>query len=231
MPYTKTILCLANSWKRGGSCVAGKEFDGTACGAWLRPVSARPNEELSDREMRLGHGGMPEPLDIVDVPLLAPRPHTYQSENHLIDPDRRWALRRRASWAEALAAVDRLPGILWINGRSTRHGKNDEMREEAVRELPGSLALIGPVRVAITIARESGEDGGLKLRARAAFEWSRYTYRLSVTDPWLRERFPWREDAALEIPEALLCLSVSEIFERRQCAYKLVAAVIPAERA
>ena len=37
----KRIVCLANSRKRGGRCVAGKELlaDGRA-GGWIRPVSA-----------------------------------------------------------------------------------------------------------------------------------------------------------------------------------------------
>ncbi len=47
----KRIVCLANSRKYSGRCIAGKELlaDGRP-GRWIRPVSARENEEVSEHE-------------------------------------------------------------------------------------------------------------------------------------------------------------------------------------
>jgi hypothetical protein len=39
MPYRKTIVCLANSRKYQGRCVAGVEWQGQMIGGWIRPVS------------------------------------------------------------------------------------------------------------------------------------------------------------------------------------------------
>ena len=53
MPTVKRIVCLANSRKLHGRCVAGREWDGDRVGPWLRPVSARAGQAVSDM---MGHG-------------------------------------------------------------------------------------------------------------------------------------------------------------------------------
>ncbi|WP_375233212.1 dual OB domain-containing protein [Pseudomonas syringae] len=39
MPHTLDMVCLANSWKHGGRCIAGKIYGGDRSGEWIRPVS------------------------------------------------------------------------------------------------------------------------------------------------------------------------------------------------
>ena len=48
---TKRIVCLANSSKLNGRCIAGKEIieDGRV-GDWIRPVSVREKQEVSEWE-------------------------------------------------------------------------------------------------------------------------------------------------------------------------------------
>ena len=57
------IVCLANSRKLSGRCVAGKLLDGS--GQWIRPVSAREHEEVSLDERRYDNGEDPVLRDVV----------------------------------------------------------------------------------------------------------------------------------------------------------------------
>jgi hypothetical protein len=41
----KRLVCLANSRKSGGRCIAGRELLTGNLGEWIRPVSDRKNEE------------------------------------------------------------------------------------------------------------------------------------------------------------------------------------------
>lgn len=54
--YTKSFLCLANSRKPGGHCVAGRTFKKDSYTGWLRPVSTRNTHEISDVELLYADG-------------------------------------------------------------------------------------------------------------------------------------------------------------------------------
>lgn len=97
MATVKRIVCLANSRKLNGRCVAGKELAGGRPGGWVRPVSAREHEEVSEYERQYEDGSDPRVLDTMDVPLLDPRPRGYQQENWLLDPDQYWVKVGRAT--------------------------------------------------------------------------------------------------------------------------------------
>jgi len=103
--YTKTIICLANSRKISGRCVAGKETAGGKIGAWIRPVSGRPAGELSEEDRRFENGQDPRLLDVIRIPMVEPRPHGFQTENHLIDEGYYWTKEREASWDDLKAAL------------------------------------------------------------------------------------------------------------------------------
>lgn len=100
MAIVKRIVCLANSRKLQGRCVAGIELVGGERRGWIRPVSAREHEEVSEYERQYPDGSDPRPLDIIDVPLLEPRARGYQQENWLIDPDSYWERIGKASWRD-----------------------------------------------------------------------------------------------------------------------------------
>jgi hypothetical protein len=54
VPYKKTIVCLANSIKDNGRCIAGREVLANRYGGWIRPVSDRATAELSLAEYGIG---------------------------------------------------------------------------------------------------------------------------------------------------------------------------------
>ncbi len=82
--YSKTIICLANSRKMTGRCVAGKEIAGGKIGGWIRPVSVRPAGELSEEDRRFQNGQDPKLLDVIRIPMIEHRPYGFQKENQLL---------------------------------------------------------------------------------------------------------------------------------------------------
>jgi hypothetical protein len=128
--YSKRIVCLANSRKHSGRCIAGKEVIGDEIGPWVRPVSARPGAEVSEDERRYEDGADPRVLDIIDIPFLAPAPVLYQSENHIIDSLNYWTKSGTLSSGDLARLLDPT-ATLWDNGYSSSNGINDRVTIEA----------------------------------------------------------------------------------------------------
>jgi hypothetical protein len=217
----KRILCLANSRKLAGRCIAGKEVDGAR--GWVRPVSAREHEEVSEHERQYEDGSDPRLLDIIDVPLLEPRARTYQSENWLLDPNSYWVRLGRASWDEAAAHCE-APGALWINGHSTYAGLNDRVPLQLANQLASSLRLVATEQVRLHVFAPGGQFGNPKRRVQARFAHAGGEYHLWVTDPHIEREYLRRPDGAHDLGAALVTVSLGEPHDG--FAYKLVAAVI-----
>jgi hypothetical protein len=84
----KRLVCLANSRKLHGRCIAGRELLQGKPGQWVRPVSDREHEEVSEYERQYEDGSDPRVLDIIDVPLTRASGNRRQPENWLLDPSR-----------------------------------------------------------------------------------------------------------------------------------------------
>jgi hypothetical protein len=162
-------------------------------------------------------------LDIVDISFRAPQPSTYQQENHVIDGSQ-WVRHRTAVWSEIQAAVEDPKGPLWQNGSSSAHGVNDEVAEADTARFRRSLYLVRPESLEIVVQMEGGYTYEAKQKTRARFKLCGHSYFLSVTDLMARQRFPSIGTTA--IPDALLCVSLSEVLAKTGRAYKLVAGLI-----
>ena len=139
MPYVKRIVVLANSYKTGGTCIAGKEVLAAGYGGWIRPVSERAGEELSWSEAQYRRGQRPKLLDVIDVPVLGPSAgRSHQAENHLIDAARR-CVRVGQHPVEAVAELRDEPETLWTNCGNTFGGVFN-LRERGGSERSGSFA-------------------------------------------------------------------------------------------
>lgn len=215
------IMCLANSIKHGGRCVAGLRLDGQG---WLRPVSNQPDGTLAYYHYRYADSSVVRTLDVVRIGLLKPRPAPYQPENWVID-GKPWTLVTRplsiAHCSILKQAIESGPSLL--------HNELDRVPpgEVAVSARPHSLALIAPQQIEIRRHAQRQENP----RARAVFALEHggrsVNYDLSVTD------LHWRDEATrlgkLVIRQSetpfVATVSLSETFEG-QC-YKLLAAIIP----
>jgi hypothetical protein len=218
--FHKQIICLANSRKYAGRCIAGKELRGQEVGPWIRPVSRREMGEFTLPEISFGAGGLPKVLDIITVPLLKPHPHTYQRENYLVDVRQRWL--KRGVWpSTALAGLCDPVDSLWPNGYHSVGGHNDRIPHRLTEsEISSSLLFIKPERLAIVVREEYNTK-----KIRAEFTFNRNAYRFTVTDPAVERKYLSRKAGLYRVdkPEVYLCLSIGEPFHGY--CYKLVAAV------
>ena len=222
--YIEQIVCLANSRKNSGRCIAGKEVLPNGYGSWIRPISARPSAEISEEERRFENGEDPRVLDIIDVPLIAAVPMLHQTENHIIASDCYWIKKGRLPWAEVKHMID-TPAALWSNGDSTYYGLNDRVKVEQAATMTHSLLLIEPENPNISVQTDGAEFGNPRRRVRANFTYQGMEYRLIVTDPVAERAFLAKPDGRYPLITAYLCLSLGEAHTDGYC-YKLVAAVM-----
>jgi hypothetical protein len=229
MAYVKKIVCLANSRKTSGRCIAGRELTDDGIGPWVRPVSKRETREISEIDRRYENGRRASILDIIEIPMLEPTPLLHHAEDHLIDEDEYWVKTGEAGWETVKEMLEPNEGPLWFNGSSTYHGANDKIPEEVAATLDSSLKLVRPSDLNILVRVESGFEGRQgKHRARARFRIANETYVLQITDPKAEAEFLGRDNGTYPVDDAIVCLSLSEAWNG--FVFKLVAAIFTPER-
>jgi len=163
--FTINIVCLANSRKTTGRCIAGKEIDGTGkTGQWIRLISSRPTHEISELEMLYSDGETVRLLEVMEIPCEKPAPQGHQPENVLIDARFFWQRRDRANWQALNQMLDE-PDPLWISGFSTRQGQNNRIPENLLNPQQGSLRLIALDQILLHAGPKAPRFGDMKQKA------------------------------------------------------------------
>jgi hypothetical protein len=218
---TFDLICLANSYKHGGRCVAGLRTDGPG---WVRPVSARPDGSLNTNDYVLSDLTEVGLLDQFCVGVASARPESHHPENWVIDGSR-WRLLARPM-DEQLASV--LKAAI-VAGPELLRGHSDRVSHAHIQRQPltASLALVMPE--AVELYRHTGSSGKPSVRGRFSIgaNGRAVDYDLSATDPaWITQVMN-RGPQLLEQTDArfVMTISISEPFNH-DC-YKLIAAVIP----
>lgn len=225
---TFQILCLANSYKYQGRCIAGLRKDGKG---WIRPVSADFHGTLFPPIYQLPNQEEPQLFDILEIDFIQPLPQVHQPENWLIDTTP-WRL------------VDRLETVSEVQKQKVREfitdiamGKpyifNDFEKKIkydylASHPVSSSLVVVKPEQVDFKIS--SDDDWKIK----ASFKIKNSHYCLSVTDPVFLDKMQHLPDGnypalELKIPDfnpeqVFFTISLGEPYF--EYCYKLVAAVI-----
>lgn len=225
--YEKMILCLANSRKHQGRCLAGIEVDDIGAGnGWVRPVSTAPTGEISEEDRRFKDGTDPKVLDVIRIQMLNSQPHTFQTENHLIDAGYYWRLERTATYAEAAAHAETHGPDLWAIHNSSYSGQNDRVPVSSTDPAQGSLRLIQVSDLTLRISAEGAAFGNPKRKVRGRFTFNGVQYALAVTDPVTERAFLAGDDGDFMIGSALMCVSLGEPHDGY--AYKLIASILTA---
>ena len=221
----KRIVCLANSRKFNGRCIAGKELlsDGRL-GRWIRPVSARETGEVALNECGYQDGSSPRVLDIIDVPVTEAIPEGYQQENWLLAPNFSWKKvgSFRASGLSPFMDTDK---ALWPEGYSSSYGENDRVPSMLADSLKDSLRLIKVQ--GLEISQETGYSND-RQRLRGHFRYANQDYSLVITDTAYENDFFATRATGGYTGERLLTISLGEPFESYgyTYSYKLIAAII-----
>lgn len=219
----KRIVCLANSRKLSGRCIAGREWNDGQAGQWIRPVSARENQEVSENERQYEDGSDPQVLDIIDIPLLKRQPKDYQTENWLLDSENYWKNAGRLPRADLPGLTDPVEP-LWLDGHSTIKGENDKIPLAIIGSIADSLRLIRVEYLQLNVSMPSEAFGNRKRRAQGRFSRAGSEYALRITDPKFERTYLAKPDGDYEIGECYLTISLGEPF--KGACYKLIAAII-----
>ena len=223
MAVIKRIVCLANSRKHQGRCIVGRELVGGRPAAWIRPVSDRPHEEVSEDERRYEDGSDPCVLDMIDVPLREPRPKGCQQENWLLEPSKYWVRVGRFSWVDLEQLADK-SGTLWLNGYHTYNGQNDYIPLDQAVTVGSSLKLVRVDAMQLRVFKPGEAFGNLKRRIQTQFQFAGNDYIIWVTDPIIERAYFARKDGDYPLGESYLTISLGEPYNER--CYKFVAGVI-----
>ena len=225
----RRIICLANSRKPQGRCIAGKLYVQGKFGKWFRPISAREGEELSETERFVEGNSEPALLDILEFSIIQAKPSNHQTENWLINPRVRMQKIGNISPRDLMITVDK-PINLWIVGSSSKRGKNDFVPEDRIEEVSDSLILLNPTTFSIHVITDDFM-GRVSRQVRGEFTHYGAEYNLKITDLVLEAKYLAKSDGIFKIQNVLLTISLTEkIFRPRYNHsagfYKLIAGVI-----
>jgi len=207
------IICLANSYKHGGRCIAGIEL---TSGKWVRPVPDTEAKAITE-DVRLIDNCEPGIRDVIEIPLADPAPDDgCQPENVWIRP---------GPWTR----LDRITEYFLLkhcqDSSIILHNHDDRVSPEYFRSIPRSqwrsLQLVHVKDL------ECAPDPRGKWRAHFR-DGKGFPLRLKVTDPIILDKL--NNDRTIS-SECILTVSLAAPWkpkdsdEPEQC-YKLVAGVI-----
>ena len=226
MTTSKRIVCLANSRKLAGRCIAGREWhDEQGAGDWIRPVSKREGQEVSEYERQYEDGSDPQVLDVIDVPVIKPVCKEWQTENWLLDDEWYWRKVSRIHQFELSELLDPI-APLWLDGFSTHQGSNDKIPSQAMQQLKSSLRLVQVNELVLQVFAPGEAFGNRKRRVQGHFRHAEREYSLWVTDPICERHYLAKLDGEYRLGRCFLTISLGEPFQGY--CYKLIAAVIEA---
>lgn len=210
------FVCLANSFKEGGRCVAGIEINNNneikmhnGHPKWIRPVCNSLHGEIETNlvaHLRI--------LDIIEFEITGfPDDSNYQSENVFFSKNSMNIVGRYDM--EKLKSFSNTRNLIFNN-------RNKSVSEDEIERLSYSLMLVNIDR--FEVIKKTYEDNRSKPQCRLIFTYNNDQYDFPVTDPAFLHRFQNKPDLLKFRKEILLCVSLG--IEWKGWHYKLVAGII-----
>lgn len=216
------IICLANSRKLQGRCIAGLRTDGQG---WVRPVAPGQDGALNPNHYQLQDGTEPRLLDVITIGCSHQQSEPHQPENWLVDGTQ-WILMARPMPLSLLPIIQ--ASVIAGPQLFGSLGDRRDYFEFVTIPSPSSLALFVPENLRWNITTNS--KGNRQVRAR--FQLSGSAYNLSVTDPaWVQrlDNLPVGLHPLVGIKSGqsvAFVASLSEPAPWDNCCYKLIAGVL-----
>lgn len=220
--HTANFVCLANSRKHKGRCVAGKALHNGTFTKWIRPITTHPSEELQAKEHRLQTGQDAAILDLINITLIEPRGKLHQQENWLMDVSVPLKKVGTVTVEEVSQVIDSPPS-LWGVGFSSKNSINDFVPASEIQKFDCSLFLVEIDNLIVQIVEETYPY--VRKVMAGTFSYKGNTYKLKITDPVFENKFGDRPVGDYEIEKTLLTISLGENFKDN--FYKLIAGIIP----
>jgi hypothetical protein len=198
------IVVLANSYKHGEHCIAGKCL---ITKEWIRPVSDTSGGAITYEQAKIQntYGKFPtKPLQKIKIKIAKHAPLINQPENHLIQKEQ-WVQKYNIKNHELLNYLD-TPNSLWGRGCYVSYSNI----QNGAQKIDQSLYLVQVDNLNLLI----NEDG----KKRALFTYNNEEYNLPVTDPNFEDILEKDPDLA-----SILCISLACEFHNK--CYKVVATI------
>jgi len=209
------FVCLGNSFKEGGRCLAGIEIDdnnnpviNNGRPKWIRPICDTPHGEVPTHlvaNINL--------LDLIEIDgLKIPASLGYQSENVLFDTD-------------SIEIIGHYNGDLnpFCDRRGLIFGNRGKaVSQEAINNLTYSLMLVSTNE--FEIIEKVYDDCPERPQIRLIFDYRGNNYDLPITDPEFLRRYRQNPDFLNNVNHVFLSLSLGVCWN--DWYYKLVAGII-----
>lgn len=218
----KYFICLANSNKKSGRCVAGVEVEyfeennkyklitKDSFPIWIRPVSDTEAGELS-----LAIAGRIRILDIVQIELTTGNQDGYQSENFCFKPDSIKVISR-------IVLKDASLDVITDHSRENLFGNyGSNVSPVEIEQIRYSLVFIKVVNP-VGYYKFNAFTGGNQLRIK--FSYKEHYYDLPATDPVFIGKYYIDNSIFEKTTHIYFAISLGVIFN--DAYYKLVAGVV-----
>ena len=215
----KFFVCLANSYKRGGRCIAGVEVVSDNKGGWKpvrnddgRPRWIRPIAQTTYGEIPNYVADNIEMLSVIKLADVVPCPELCHVENVYYSRMEPYEYNTSQESSIMNQLIDSKHLSIFLNrGRA--------VSAEMLADVNYSLMLIHPDK-----ASAYRDENREKSKNRMNFTYYGVEYDLPITDPAFLDEFKREPERYNEIPDVYLALSLGLEFEGWH--HKLVAGVI-----